>query len=89
MSCKFITEEIEMFNHKVRGLEIVAEDGFTFSIYVTREPAFVVEGKLHTWHYELSENDTKISLTGVGSHSVNFDPNFHKTITNWDLIPNE
>lgn len=84
--CKFITEEITQFNHIIRGLEITAEDGFIFSIYVTKEPAFSIKGKLNTWHYELSNNETKISLTGTGSHSVKFEPYFHKTITSWDLI---
>ena len=82
--CKFITNEITLFNHIVRGLEIT-EDHVVFSIYVTKEPAFSIENKLNTWHYEISKDST-ITLTGVGNDSVNYGPEFHKTITNWPLV---
>jgi len=82
--CRFVTGDLRVSKHKVRGLEITAEDGFVFSIYVTEEPAFTILGRINAWHYEIKGD--KISLTGVGSNSVNYEPHFHQTITNWTLL---
>lgn len=83
-----------MYGHTVRGLEITCENGFQGLIYVTKESAFVVSGKngvvLRAWHYELSDDQKHITLTGMGNNSVAFDAvipeSCHPTVTNWPLI---
>ena len=84
--CQFVTPEMMMFNRIVRGLEIFCDNGYHETIYATKEEAFANE-RFHSWHYELSQNGTKITLTGIKQNSVNFgDDKCHVTITNCDLI---
>lgn len=88
-SCRFVTHEVMMFNHLVRGLEITCENGFVETIYVTKEPAFA-RLEFHSWHYELSPDGKFISLTGIINNSVNFgDQICHVTITNWPLLEDD
>lgn len=59
--------------HLVQMLEIQCPNGYVGCIYVTREPAFTIKG-INTWHYDLSDDGTKITLKGIGTNSVNFGP---------------
>lgn len=93
MKCKFLTGNTRLHNHVVRFLEITCSNGFIGTIFVTKEAAFTLNlatSTINTWHYELSENDTKITLTGQAKHSVKFKKpdgsNYcHETIINWPV----
>lgn len=87
-SCRFVTNEVYIFSHAVRGLEITCENGFKETIYVTKGPAFCIANQFNSWHYDISI-DGKITLKGIGTDSVNFGPECHETITNWPLLPDE
>lgn len=92
MKCEFLTGNTRLHGHIVRLLEIICANGFVGTIFVTKEAAFTLnlETTINTWHYELLENNTKITLTGPGNHSVKFKKpdgsNYcHETITNWPV----
>ena len=93
MKCEFLSDEEQLHNHTVRLLQIECPNGFKGQIYVTKEPPFSIQlsdNTLNTWHYELSENNTRITLTGPGSNSVAFkkpdgSDYCHETITNWPV----
>lgn len=93
--CKFESNLISVCNHYCRLLEITCENGFSAIIYVTQELPFEEMGPnnimFRAWHYELSNDEKFITLTGINNHSVVFDavePNScHPTITNWPLYP--
>lgn len=87
-SCRFLSDEFLLEEHKVRILEINCDNGYSDNIYVTSEPAFSKKG-LNVWHYET--NGKTITLTGVGNNSVDFTAvnpkaNCHVTITEWPLL---
>ena len=92
MHCKFLTETQSLYGHNLRTLEITCPNGFVGIIYTTKDEAFekpLGDVMLRVWHYSISDDGKRITLTGVGRNSVDFAsviPNScHETITDWPL----
>lgn len=91
--CQFLSGESHLHKHVVRLLEVTCKNGFKGTIFVTKEPPFILHlatTTIYTWYYIISEDGKSISLLGIDNNSVNFSAvvkeSCHPTVTNWPLL---
>lgn len=97
MSCRFLSDDYVIYGEtgqRARLLEITFHNGKKFPILVTEDPSGSFKTApghtINIWHYQLSTDGKRITLTAKPSSSVKIlgekgEELAHETITDWPL----